>query len=579
MIKGHEIDPSKVITNPEDKIDIRDNDRMGKNKQFIKSYYIKSKATDDGMDKVLLITKDEYENKYLDIIEEPHLQFYVTKPEYWEGQNVNYIEKEKVDRMSCIFKDRYWAIPEMLGDMELTNEVHRLLGSGYYEDFKTARDLVDMDGRLHGSDINIEDQYINLLLQKYPDDDNNNDYIRKGFYDIEVDGTEIDGFPEPEEAEAPINMITYVDSYTHDVYVYILKYESETYKEALSKKDEIIEEIYQENIEIGFEFNIDIIECETEIELIGRFLENVNQKTTPDFLLAWNADFDFATIFNRIKKLGQDPAEFFSPKEFPYKDAWYRLDTGATDPANKSSSFMTTSYTNWLDQLALYASINKGAKTLESYTLESVAQEELGAGKADYDGEIIDLFQRDYTKFLQYGIQDSILLYRIENKIQHVELLYYMSIMTATRPTHVLKKTISLRNLGNIFYYDNGYIISNNRAKQFPRQAGKIAGGYVGDPNLVDNVGVDLSTGMSQFLHDDVTDVDLKSLYPSITEAYNISPETHMGKIDYLNDKGEDETIHFMDGYTSDDPINFGIEFLGLPNVEELASILEDGDS
>lgn len=473
----HIIDESKIIKDGNLRINVPDEERMGKYKQFIKTFYVNSKNTEDGMDKVLIITKDEYENKYLDIIEEPHLQFYVTKPEFWNGQNVNYIEKDKVDKYSCVYKNRFWQIPQCMNDQGLISETQRLLGSGYYEDFKTARNLIDLDGRLHQTDIDIEDQYIRLLLEKYPNDNNNNDFIRKGFYDIEVDGSEIEGFPEPSKAEAPVNMITYIDNYTQQSWSYILKYDTDTYREALAKKDEIIKNLKGENLEKGFDFDFHIIECDTELEVIGKFLENVNQLTTPDFILAWNNDFDFETLFNRLKKLGQDPKEYFCPKEFPYKDTWFRMDTGATDPANKSSSYMTASYTNWLDQLALYASINKGAKTLDSYSLESVAQEELGEGKAGYEGEIADGFLVNYEKFLLYNVQDAMLLYRIEEKVQHVELLYYMSILTATRPSHVMKKTISLKNLGNIFYGNSGYIMSNNRAKQFPKQEGKIAGG------------------------------------------------------------------------------------------------------
>lgn len=569
------VDDNKMIIHGEDKVNTPDGERIGKNKQFIKTYYIKSRDTEDRMDKVLIITKDEHQNKYVDIIEEPHLQFFVTKPEYWDGQNVNYIDKDKVERHACVFKNRYWEIPKIIGDYNLETEVQRLLSTSYFDDRKAAEKLIDLDGRLHGSDINIEDQYINLLLKKYPDDDFGSDYLRKSFFDIEVDGSEIDGFPDPEKAEAPINMITYLDGYTRKSWSYILKYDTDTYRKAMNGVNNMIKELRKENMDKGLDFDFEVIECDTELEVIAKFLENVNQRTTPDFLMAWNMDFDFATVFNRLKKLGQDPVDFFTPNEFPYKDAWYRLDTGANDLADKSSYFMTASYTNWIDQLALYASINKGAKTLESFTLEYVAQEELGEGKADFEGDISNAHNIDYEKFLLYNIQDTMLLYRLEDRVQHLDLLYYMSIMTATRPTHVLKKTISLRNLGNIFYDQNGYIMSNNRSRQFPKSGKKIPGGFVGDPNLVDNIGLTLSTGKSPFIHDDVTDVDLASLYPSTTEAYNISPETHMGKITHLNENGEDDTVHFIDGYNSADPINFGIEFMNLPTVEEMALSLD----
>lgn len=236
---------------------------------------------------------------------------------------------------------------------------------------------------------------------------------------------------------------------------------------------------------------------------------------------------------------------------------------------------MTSSYTNWIDQLALYAVINKGAKTLESYSLDYVANLELGESKADFDGDISTAFIRDYTKFFKYNIQDAILLHMIESKVKHIDLLYLMSVITGTRPSHVFKKTISLRNLADTFYESKNFVISNNRSKLFPKKKEKIAGGFVGNPNLIDKVGIKLPSGLSNFIFDDATDIDLAALYPSVTQAFNISPETFMGKIEYKNSDNIDETIHFIDGYNSNDGINFGMEFLGLPSITDFIDIID----
>lgn len=548
---------------------------MTAKRQFVKTYYIKDKDSEDKMDKVFIVYKDENGKKNHAVIEKPKLTFYTTKKEYWDGQAVNYISKDKVDKHSCVYKYRYKEILNALNDPSLTMKVNALMSSGVGEDYRTALKLIDVDGRLHSSDINIEDQYIYHHLKKAPYEDNFVS-IHKAFFDIEVDSTEITGFPEPEEAEAPVNMITYVDGLHKVCKSYILEYDTDTYRESMSDLDSFkgwLDEKYNNEKELGFKFEIEV--CKNELELLTKFLFDVNEVYQPDFLCAWNMDFDFVTIYNRLIKLGQDPHKLFSGNSVEYKNAYYSLDKRATDPSDKYSLFMTNSYVTWIDQLAIYANINKPKGRLESYSLDFIANKEIGEGKSDYDGEIANAHMTDYGKFIKYNIQDSMLLFMIEEKIKHIDLIYMMANITATRPTHVMKKTISLRNFGMIFYENNGYILSNNKSRTFPKMEGKIPGGFVGDPNLVDHIGVKLISSLSKFIHNDVTDVDYAALYPSLTEIYNISPETHAGKITYIDKNGNDKTDLFIDGYVSNDGISFGIDYMGMPTVDELLDELD----
>lgn len=293
-----EIDESKIIKDPNLKVNTSAEDRIGTDRIFIKTHYMSSRKTEDKKEKIMIVTKDEYENKYVNIIEEPKLIYHLTKPEYWNHQNSNYISKDKVIKLSCINKYKEYQITDTISklynDYDFKTEIERLMSSGLYEDYKTAQKLVQLDGRVHGSDINIEDQYIKLLLQKYPttDEEGNSllksNRIRKGFFDIETDGRGINGVPDPEVAPAPINMITYFDDYTMTAFSYLLSYENEveSFDRFINNQNEIKKEILNQYKEKGLDIDLEIIICKTELELIARFLENINQKTTPDFLLA-----------------------------------------------------------------------------------------------------------------------------------------------------------------------------------------------------------------------------------------------------------------------------------------------------
>ena len=68
--------------------------------------------------------------------------------------------------------------------------------------------------------------------------------------------------------------------------------------------------------------------------------------------------------------------------------------------------------------------------------------------------------------------------------------------------------------------------------------------------------------------------IDLASLYPSEIQAFNISPETHRGKIDFINEEGKNVTPEFIDAFNSNNPVQYCIEYYGLPNMREMEAII-----
>ena len=549
---------------------------LGTKRQFVKTMYIDKKNTTDGFDKVIIVSKDENEKRYVQVIEKPKLTYYITKPEYWDESISNYIPFDKVNKVACYFKNKDKSIVKELGDVNLKTNYESLMSRNNYQDYRQASKLVNLDYRVHGSDINIEDQYIDIFLHKYPAEEN---YIglSKAFFDIEVDGSEVDGFPDQEKAQAPVNAITYVDMKAQVCYSYCLKYDTDTYKEFMADKENVYKDLKERYRAKGtnyenFEFKI--FEYDSEVQLLGEFMFYINEVFRPDFCMAWNLDFDFITVHNRLLNLGQEPAQYFSPSDFKYKYVYYKRDTISNDPSEKSSIFLTSSYTTWVDQLALYANINKGRGKLESYSLDFVGDYEVGERKDEYEGNIKTLHFTDYRTFLLYNIQDTMLASLIEEKCNHVDLIYQIATVTSTRTSHAMKKTVSLRNLGGKFYAQRGVVLSNNRSSLFPKQKGKIPGAFVGDPNLIAPVGVSMIFGMSDKIFDNVIDIDLTALYPSITMAFNISPETHAGKIDSIDENGEVNTPAFIDAYNSMDVINFCIDYEGLPTISEMVDFI-----
>ena len=192
--------------------------------------------------------------------------------------------------------------------------------------------------------------------------------------------------------------------------------------------------------------------------------------------ILWNADFDIPYLLNRIDRLGYDRAEICCPQEFPIKQAYYRLDTSKQDPADRSSTYQISGYTNYIDLMCLYANITKPMGKEESYSLDYIGQKVTGMSKDEVVENMKTFHFANFEKFVEYNIQDTIMLAMIEVQTLHIDLVYTVSCITQTRITKAMKKTVCLKNLARQYAFDQGYVQSNNRAALHPRVEGKIKG-------------------------------------------------------------------------------------------------------
>lgn len=550
--------------------------------QLINTIYIR-KQKDMDFDKLIFILKDKDGKKFHKIIDKPIIKYNITKPEYWvdpkdaDKHMVKYIDKDKTNTVTCYYKDIYKSIFTNLKDKRLESFFYEAISSGN----AYSLNKMHLDYRLHGSDCNIQDYYIGEYLKKY----SYHDHLygtTKAFFDIEVDGSNLIGFPEPEEAKVPVNVITLISLDNMESYSFCLEYDTDTYRSVMSDKEgfkDRIKEKYKDHLAtIGKEIKFNIYEFSNEIDLLKAFFDKINNELRPDFCLAWNISFDFVYLFNRIINLGYKPEDIMCAKDIPYKVAQYRLDTRNQDPADRSDSFIVSGYTIYLDLMCLFANLRKHAKE-DSYALDYIGEKEVGMKKDKIETNIKTFHNDNYESFLEYNIQDVFMLLMIELKNRDVDKLYIISLMTSSRIEKALKKTICLRNLASDFLSKKNQILSNNRAKLHTQENAKIKGAFVGDPNLIDDIGIKIVYDKSNKLMDCVVDFDLTALYPSIIIAFNISPESYAGRITVMRrniiDEFEDCTKDFIDDYISNDTINFCSKWLKLSTIEEIISLFK----
>jgi len=340
--------------------------------------------------------------------------------------------------------------------------------------------------------IQVEQQF---LIEKFKDlydkPEFSKDPIKVCFLDIEVHSP--DEFPEAKDAKHPINLITIYDNLSKTFYTWGTK----AYKPKKS--------------------NVVYTECESEVDLLDKFLDFWEDGYYPDILSGWNTDFfDFPYLINRITNLrGEGAAKRLSP----LKSLWCRK--GIFVKGQELDRWYIHGISA-MDYLEVYKGFARGL--LESYALNFVAQHELGEGKLAINAtNLATLSETDWDNFVDYNIQDVDLLVRMENKLQFFKIIRMLAYKGLTSFEAALGKVSIVTGCVALEAYKHGLIIPTF-VEGPTREA--IEGGYVRDPE--------------RGLKTSIVSYDANSLYPNTIITLNISPETKVGKI---KQKDEENTV------------------------------------
>jgi len=79
----------------------------------------------------------------------------------------------------------------------------------------------------------------------------------------------------------------------------------------------------------------------------------------------------------------------------------------------------------------------------ESYRLDHIAYVELGENKLDYSevNSLHELYRTDYQKFIEYNIQDVLLVDRLETKMKLLEMIISLAYLSKCNYTDVFAQT------------------------------------------------------------------------------------------------------------------------------------------
>ena len=319
------------------------------------------------------------------------------------------------------------------------------------------------------------------IAEKYPKEqlDYNFEDIKILYIDIEV-GSE-NGFPKPELANEEVTAITI--KMGDDIQVWGCGDFNSTNTPDIS-------------------YN----KCGTERQLLEEFIMYW-QQNTPHIITGWNTKtFDIPYLVNRIRgELGNTWVKKLSPWGYVKE----RKIFGMGGKEVQTYEIYGISDIDYLDAYKSFTYINQ-----ESYRLDHIAHVELGENKLDYSevATLYELYKTNYQKFIEYNIQDTLLVYRLEKKMKIIELIVSLSYMAKCNYSDVFAQT----RLWDCFIFN--HLLREKIAipqKKHSNKNDSFEGAYVKVPQ----------TGR----HNWIVSFDLNSLYPHLIMQYNISPETLLG--------------------------------------------------
>lgn len=248
--------------------------------------------------------------------------------------------------------------------------------------------------------------------------------------------------------------------------------------------------------------------CKDEYELIQKFLK-CWEYLDLDVVTGWNIEFfDIPYIVNRI-------AVLFNMNEAKKLSPWRIIAEKKIEFRGKENQSYDILGISTLDYYQLYRKFSFGNQ--ESYKLDYIAQIEIGENKVDYHDQgyedLNDLYEKNFQLFIDYNIKDSVLVDKLEEKLKFIEqvvaLAYFYKVNYNDTLTTIRAWDVLIHN----FLLDRRIVVPQiTRASD----SDSIVGGFVKEPKI----------GLSKW----VVSFDLTSLYPSLIQGYNISPDTKLGK-------------------------------------------------
>lgn len=337
-----------------------------------------------------------------------------------------------------------------------------------------AQQYTDVEGfDVFGNDFSFPHQYI---IREYP---GQIQYQKENIsiWSIDIETTTENGFPSLTNPIEEINVITMVNMTNGEIHTFL-------YKSA-------------KNIEEGSQIHL----FSSEKDMLYGFLSFWKQ-AQPDILSGWNSEFfDAPYLVARIDSvLGSKAVSMLSP--FGY------VRQTTTIVMEKECPIVDILGVGQLDFLALYKKFTYVNR--ESYKLDHIAYVELDKRKLDHSeyATFRDFYTHGWDdKFVRYNQIDAHLIYQLENKLKLIDLALMLAYTAKINYDEVFSPVNTWDALIHNYLWEKKICVPTKpHNEKVPYE-----GAYVKEPK--------------KGKHMYVASFDATSLYPSIMQAWNMSPE------------------------------------------------------
>ena len=344
---------------------------------------------------------------------------------------------------------------------------------------------IQLGKQLYESDIN---PIFRCLEDNYKGQDGPK--LQTAFFDIEVDFDPVKGYSRPDDPFNPITAISVYLDWMDQLVTLVIppKHMSmETAKEIAA------------NFENTMLFD-------NEAAMLGVFLDLIDDA---DALSGWNSEgFDIPYTVMRITRVlsKDDTRRFCLWNQLPKQRTFERF--GA-----ENITFDLIGRVH-MDYMQLYRKYTYEER--HSYSLDAIAEYELGERKTQYEGTLDQLYNQNFKTFIDYNRQDTMILAKLDKKLKFLDLANTL----AHENTVLLQTTMGAVAVTEqaiiVEAHERGMVVPN-RKERLSDEDTQAAGAYVAYPK--------------KGIHEYIGSIDINSLYPSTIRALNMGPETIIGQL------------------------------------------------
>ena len=318
-------------------------------------------------------------------------------------------------------------------------------------------------------------------------------YPNTYFWDIETDVSD-DGFPQPQQANMPITVMSWVKFPN----ITVLGTKPLTAEEIQKTQDDIDE--HCKNFKDSPKYKFNYVYYQTEYDMLVDF--TTKYIPTAAAITGWNIwNFDWQYFYNRCEKFG--------------------IDLHCTSPTNELTTIKNDDgdiikipkHRLVYDYLACYKKWDRTVKVKESNKLDFVGEATCGVKKVQHQLSLKDMWQQQPREYIFYNAIDSVLVEQIDKKIKTSKSMYGLAALTRAEVIDVFGTISSVEIVQNEYLYKENKVIPISTQKNEFRE---YKGAFVFKPDAA----------ISRW----VLGLDYASLYPSTIRQFNLSPETYMFK-------------------------------------------------